>query len=437
MANMFQAPRGTVDVLPDKIGKWLYVEDAARDVADLFGFKEIRFPTFENKELFTRGVGETTDVVQKEMYTFKHGENSKNEFALRPEGTASTVRLLLENGLQNEAMPQRLFYLTSCFRGERPQAGRLREFHQFGVEMFGPESPAADVEVIMLAHAFFENLGLDGLRLEINSIGCPECRKTYQQALLEYFTARKEKLCSTCLGRLSRNPMRILDCKSPECQEIAACAPKITDYICGGCRAHFTQVQERLQALGMPFLINSSIVRGLDYYTRTVFEFIDEKQGLTLCGGGRYDGLVEELGGAHIPALGFGMGLERLILAMESAGCGFPEEEPATIYFGSIGDAAAKKAAVLALMARDEGFSAEYDVMGRSVKAQMKYADKRGFEFTVIIGDNELEKNTAQLKRMKTGETKEVPLDGGIIASLYDILKDERLKELEDAAEKK
>lgn len=430
MANMFQAPRGTVDVLPDKIGKWLFIEDAARDTADLFGFKEIRFPTFEDKKLFTRGVGETTDVVQKEMYTFMHG---KNEFALRPEGTASTVRLLLENGLQNEPMPLKLFYLTSCFRGERPQAGRLREFHQFGVELFGAAAPAADVEVIMLASSFFDNLGLNGLRLEINSIGCPECRKSYQQALRDYFSAHSEELCETCLGRLERNPMRILDCKSPECKKIAEGAPKVLDYICDDCRAHFTQVQERLRELSMEFTVNPTIVRGLDYYTRTVFEFIDEKQGLTLCGGGRYDGLVGELGGSAMPALGFGMGLERLISVMEAQDCGFPEDMTATVYFASIGDAAAKRASKLAFFARDEGFDAEYDLTGRSIKAQMKYADKKGFEFTVVIGDNELEKNSAVLKRMKTGESSNVALDKTIVDSLYEAIRSEKLEDLENA----
>ena len=433
MANMFQAPRGTTDVLPDKISKWNYVEGAARDAAGLFGFKEIRFPTFESTELFKRGVGETTDVVQKEMYTFERGKNS---FTLRPEGTASTVRLLLSNGLQNEPMPLRLFYLTSCFRGERPQAGRLREFHQFGVELFGTASPAADVETIMLAHTFFDSLGLSNLRLEVNSIGCPSCRKSYQGALREYFSAHRDVLCETCLGRLERNPMRILDCKSPECKGIAAGAPKVTDYICDDCRAHFTQVQERLSELGMEFTVNPSIVRGLDYYTRTVFEFIDERSGLTLCGGGRYDGLVGQLGGASMPALGFAIGIERLIMTMEERGCEFPGDKTTAVYFASIGDAAAKKTARLATLVRAEGFSAEYDLTGRSIKAQMKYADKKGFEFTVVIGDDELQQNAAILKRMKTGECRKAPLDGKFTDALYDAVKDGRLAELEDAAEK-
>jgi histidyl-tRNA synthetase len=434
MANIFQAPRGTMDVLPGKIDKWLYLEKKAADTAHLFGFEMIRFPTFEDKGLFTRGVGETTDVVQKEMFTVTHA-GGKNEFALRPEGTASTVRLLLENGLKNEPMPQKLFYLTSCFRGERPQAGRLREFHQFGVEMFGAEAPSADVEVILLARAFFEAVGLSKLRLEINSIGCPQCRKTYQQALHDYFSAQTDALCDTCKDRLERNPMRILDCKSPECHKIAEGAPKVLDFICDDCRAHFDAVGAQLTALGIAFTVNPSIVRGLDYYTRTVFEFIDENQGLTLCGGGRYDGLVEQLGGAHLPALGFGLGLERLLIAMEAAGCPFPDKKPATVYFASIGDTAAKKAAALALRCRAEGFSAEYDLLGRSVKSQMKYADKKEFVFTVVIGDNELAQNSATLKQMKTGDQTPVTLDDTIVDALYHAMRQGQLGALEEACE--
>lgn len=350
MANILQAPRGTADVLPSQSGKWLYVENAARDTAGLFGFSEIRFPTFEYTQLFTRGVGETTDVVQKEMYTFD--DRGGRSITLKPEGTASTVRLLLQNGLQNEPMPLKLFYITSCFRGERPQAGRLREFHQFGVELFGAAAPSADVELIMLARSYFDSLGITGLALEINSIGCPDCRKKYQQALREYFAQRQGDLCETCKSRLENNPMRILDCKSPECGKIAAGAPKVIDYICDDCRAHFTQVQEQLKALGVEFVINPSIVRGLDYYSRTVFEFIDKKQGLTLCGGGRYDGLVSELGGAALPALGFAIGLERLLMTMDTQGNVYPEDDTTSIYIAPIGVAASKKAAELVLLLR-------------------------------------------------------------------------------------
>lgn len=432
MANSIQAPRGTVDVLPKDIMKWNCVESIAKDTAELFGFKEIRYPTFESTELFKRGVGETTDVVQKEMYTFEKGKNS---FTLRPEGTASTVRLVLQNGLLNEPMPLKLFYITSCFRGERPQAGRLREFHQFGVEMFGSENPAADVEAIMLAHTFFYDMGLDNLRLEINSIGCPTCRKNYQNALREYFTAHKESLCETCISRLDRNPMRILDCKSPECKEIAKDAPKVIDYICDDCREHFEKVQSRLKLLGLDFVINPSIVRGLDYYTRTVFEFIDDKSGLTVCGGGRYDGLVEELGGAKTPALGFAIGIERLIMTLEDHGCNFLPEEKPTVFFASIGDKASEKAAELTMMVRKEGFSAESDILSKSVKAQMKYANKKGFQYTLVLGDDELANNTAKLKNMATGNTNDVPLDDKFIDALYEITQQDAEEELCDTAE--
>lgn len=433
MANILNAPRGTMDVLPEQSGKWLYIENTARDTAGLFGFGEIRFPTFEYTELFARGVGETTDVVQKEMYTFE--DRGGRSITLRPEGTASTVRTLLSNGLQNEPMPLRLFYLTSCFRGERPQAGRLREFHQFGVELFGTPSPAADAEIISLASTFFENIGLSGLRLEINSIGCPNCRKVYQQALRDYFTQHKAELCETCLGRLDRNPMRILDCKSPVCSKIAAGAPKVTDYICGDCRAHFEAVQERLHTLGIEFTVNPSIVRGLDYYTRTVFEFIDEKQGLTLCGGGRYDGLVEQLGGPKLPALGFAIGIERLMTAMDAQGCEYQEDDSVKVYLAPIGSAASKKAAELAAVLRGEGFDAEYDITGRSVKAQMKYANKRGFDYAIVIGDDELSKNSAQLKNMKGDGTREVTLDEKLVGAIYDAARDKSMESLENAVE--
>ncbi len=434
---IIQAPRGTEDVLPAQAEKWVYLENTARDTARLFGFGEIRFPTFEYTELFARGVGETTDVVQKEMFSVsKKGSDEKEKsFTLRPEGTAPTVRAVLQHGLYGGPLPLRLFYLTSCFRGERPQAGRLREFHQFGVELFGAEKPAADVEVIALARAVFEKLGVEGLRLEINSIGCPDCRKTYHDALRTYFEAHAESLCETCRGRLATNPMRILDCKNPECKQLAAGAPRVLDYICSDCRAHFEGVQRGLGELGIAFTVNPAIVRGLDYYTRTVFEFVDEKQGLTLCGGGRYDGLVQSLGGPQLPALGFGMGLERLLLAMEAQGCAFPGEENGGVYFAPMGDAAAALAAKLAAQLREEGFSAEYDLLGRSVKAQMKYADKRGFGYAVVIGDEELRRGEAALKSLRGGENRTVKLDGSFTGAVYEAQRADALENLAGAVE--
>ena len=327
MALITKAIKGTKDVLPKEVHKNQYIEATCLETAEKFGFKEIRTPVFEHTELFQRGVGDTTDVVQKEMYTFD--DKGGRSITLRPEGTAGAVRSYLENGLCNEALPQKVCYLTSCYRYEKPQAGRLREFHQFGVECFGSQSPLADAEIIALAKSVFDSLGIEGLTLELNSIGCPKCRAEYQKALKEYFTQYKDRLCDTCKDRLERNPMRLLDCKSPEDKEIAKGAPVVLDYLCEECQEHFDKVQQYLKAQDIEFKINPNIVRGLDYYTKTVFEFISDSIGAqgTVCGGGRYDGLVKELGGQDTPSLGFGMGLERLMLLMEAQNAPFPEAE--------------------------------------------------------------------------------------------------------------
>lgn len=323
MALITKAIKGTKDVLPKDVHKNQYIEATALDIASKFGYKEIRTPVFEHTELFQRGVGDTTDVVQKEMYTFD--DKGGRSITLRPEGTAGAVRSYLENGLCNEALPQKVCYLISCYRYEKPQAGRLREFHQFGVECFGSASPLADAEIIALAKSLFDTLGVKDLSLEINSIGCPTCRAEYHKALKEYFSSRKDELCNTCKSRLDRNPMRILDCKSPICHEIAEGAPVVIDYLCDECKEHFENVQKYLKAQNIEYTINPQIVRGLDYYTKTVFEFVSNSIGAqgTVCGGGRYDGLVEELGGQHTPSLGFAMGIERLMLLMEAQGCNF------------------------------------------------------------------------------------------------------------------
>jgi histidyl-tRNA synthetase len=412
MALITQAIKGTQDVLPNDSHKNQFIESTMLEIAGEFGFKEIRTPVFEHTELFTRSVGDTTDVVQKEMYTFN--DKGGRSITLRPEGTAGAARAFLEHGLTNEPMPQKVSYVTSCYRYEKPQAGRLREFHQFGVECYGTASPAADAEVIALANEIFGFLGVDKIHLEINSIGCPECRKNYHQALKEYFSARKDELCETCQDRLERNPMRILDCKSPICQEIAEGAPVIIDYLCDDCREHFEKVKAYLDAMGIIYEVNPRIVRGLDYYTRTVFEFVSDSIGAqgTVCGGGRYDGLIEELGGGHVPALGFAMGLERLMLLLDAQGIELPEEKKCELYIGSIGENASFKAAAVALELRQSGVSAQFDVVGRSVKAQMKYADKIGAAFTMIIGDDDLEANMVKVKNMKSGETQELSLDG-------------------------
>lgn len=411
MALITNAIKGTLDVLPKESYKTQYVESAVREIAEIFGFYEMRTPVFEHTELFQRSVGETTDVVQKEMYTFE--DKGGRSITLRPEGTAGAARAFLENGLFNEALPQKIYYLTSCYRYEKPQAGRLREFHQFGVEAFGAGNPAQDAEIIALANEVFNYLGVQNLTLEINSIGCPTCRAAYQKALKAYFERYQSDLCETCRGRLDRNPMRILDCKSPVCSKIAADAPKILDYLCDDCRAHFDAVQQYLNAMQIDFTVNPEIVRGLDYYTRTVFEFVSNEIGAqgTVCGGGRYDGLLEELGGKPMPACGFGMGIERLLLLMDAQNTPFPERKGCDIYFASMGEKANLEAARLALDLRNEGLSAQFDTVGRGLKAQMKYADKLGALYTVVLGDNELETRKAQLKNMKDGALTEISLD--------------------------
>lgn len=430
MALITKAIKGTKDVLPKDVHKNQYIEATALDVASKFGYKEIRTPVFEHTELFQRGVGDTTDVVQKEMYTFD--DKGGRSITLRPEGTAGAVRSFLENGLCNEALPQKVCYLTSCYRYEKPQAGRLREFHQFGVECFGTASPLADAEIIALAKSIFDTLGVRDLSLEINSIGCPKCRAEYHKALKEYFASRKDELCDTCKGRLDRNPMRILDCKSPICHEIAQGAPVVIDYLCDECKEHFEKVQKYLDAQNIEYKINPQIVRGLDYYTKTVFEFVSNSIGAqgTVCGGGRYDGLVEKLGGQHTASLGFAMGLERLMLLMEAQGCEFPQAEKPDLFIVALGEKATLKAIEIAKDMREEGFSALLDLNQRSVRAQMKYADKLGAKFNVVIGDNEVENKIAKLKNMQTGEETEINLDT-FVSGFYNISLNDQLADLE------
>ena len=408
--ELIQSQRGTEDMLPSQSRKWQAVEDVMRSEAEIAGFREIRTPVFEDTRLFQRSVGETTDVVQKEMYTFE--DKGGRSVTLKPEGTAGAVRSYLQHGLFNGAMPVKLYYLTPCYRYERAQAGRLREFHQFGVEMFGSSLPVADAEVIAFAHGLFDRLCVKNLTLKINSIGCPDCRAEYKKALTAYFTEHKDRLCETCLSRLDRNPMRILDCKDPQCAEVAKGAPHILDYLCDDCRKHFDTVQEALGAVGIEYEVDPSIVRGLDYYTRTVFEFVSSDLGAqsTVCGGGRYDGLVQEMGGSPTPALGFGLGIERLLLVMEAQKVQFPEPDPCELYIASIGDAARKEAFRLVQKMRDCAVEAACDEMDRSLNAQMKYAGKLGAQFTLVLGDDELASGRGVLKNMKTGEKKEINL---------------------------
>lgn len=403
--------KGTEDVLPKDSYRWQFVEDVMRKESAAYGFKEIRTPVFEHTELFARGVGQTTDVVQKEMYTFdtKGGES----VTLRPEGTAGAARAVLEHGLVNDRLPIKASYFVSCYRYEKPQAGRLREFHQFGLECYGTQSPVADAELICAAQSIFDRLGIKQLRLEINSIGCPTCRAEYHKALKEYFYGYKDELCETCNSRLEKNPMRILDCKSPVCSKIAQGAPKITDYLCDECKEHFASVQKYLDAAGVEYTVNPTIVRGLDYYTKTVFEFVTDFIGAqgTVCGGGRYDGLIEELGGKHLPSLGFAMGIERLLMLMDKQGIEIPKPSTCDLYVAVMGESASLKSFEIIKAVRSCGLIAETDVVGRGLRAQMKYADKIGAKFSMVLGDNEIEQGKAVIKNMSSGEQTEIVLD--------------------------
>ena len=411
MANKIQKPRGTMDIFPDEALIWQKIESKAREVAARFGFGEIRTPTFEELTLFKRGVGEVTDVVQKEMYTFEDREG--RVFALRPEGTASVVRSIIENGKTSDAMPLKYYYIINCFRYEKPQAGRSREFFQFGTEMFGTKDASADATVIALASSLINELGIKGVKLHINSIGCPSCRPKYREALVDYFKTHEDKLCDTCRERLKTNPLRVLDCKSPICSEIAKDAPCTVDYLCEECDNHFAELKSYLDAQGIEYSVDTRIVRGLDYYTKTVFEFICDGIGAqsTVCGGGRYDGLMEQLGGPSLPGIGFGMGITRIILAMKESGALDIEAPKPLLYIAPMGTPARIKAMEIVSSLRNIGIYAECDICARSLKAQMKYADKIGARYTLIIGDSELESGKAQLKCMESSTQEEIEID--------------------------
>ncbi|MDD3429292.1 MAG: histidine--tRNA ligase [Oscillospiraceae bacterium] len=412
MAVKYTKPKGVQDLLPTDSYKWLYVEEKLRKIVGLFGYKEIRLPTFEHTEVFARGVGDTTDIVSKEMYTFL--DKGNRSITLRPEGTSGVVRAVLENGLLGSApMPLKAYYLQSCFRYEKAQKGRLREFHQLGIECFGTNAPESDAEVIATAAAILKEMGVKSVKLEINSIGCKSCRPKFYAALKEYFDQYKAQLCETCLTRMEKNPMRILDCKEQRCHEIAQGAPNILDYICEDCKAHFERVQACLAAMDISFTINPTIVRGLDYYSNTVFEFIHTGVGTqgTVCGGGRYNGLVEEFEGVPTPAVGFGMGVERLLMAMEDEGAVIPAAQTPVLYVASLGEKGKTQAVRLVNMLRGKGLYAEYDVVGRGLKPQMKYANKIGAKYTLVLGDNEVDTLTANLKRMEDGMETEIKLD--------------------------
>ena len=399
-----QAPKGTKDVVPQESGKWQYLESVIRGVAAKYGINEVRTPVIEHTELFARGVGDTTDIVQKEMYTFT--DKGGRSITLKPEGTAGVVRMYIENKLFNEAQPTKMYYLYNpIFRYERPQAGRLREHHQFGIEVFGSPEASVDAECISVAVEVLEKIGLKNLEVKLNSIGCPECRPKYNAALKAYLEAHKDSLCSTCVERLERNPLRILDCKNEECKEICRNAPHVLDWLCDDCAGHFEKLKKYLDIIGIKYSVDPMIVRGLDYYTKTVFEIVSSDIGSqsAVGGGGRYDLLVGQLGGTPTPAVGFGMGMERVLLVAQNQGVKFPEHSPFDLYVVSAGEKAYDAAYKLTSDIRGYGMKADCDHMGRSVKAQFKYAGKLNVRYVATIGDEELETNTVRLKEMASG----------------------------------
>lgn len=411
------APKGTKDTLPSQVYKWHYVEKAFADICAKYGFKEIRTPMFEHTELFARGVGDTTDIVQKEMYTFQ--DYAKRSITLKPEGTSPVARSFVEHKAYADTQPSKYYYITPCFRYEKPQSGRLREFHQFGIEVFGTGNMLADAEVICLANDFLASLGIDNVELQINSVGCPHCREAHRKALREFLKEKYDGLCDTCKDRYERNPLRILDCKSKECQALVEGAPMMIDYLCDECKDAFEDVQKNLTSMGVDFVVNPGIVRGLDYYTKTAFEFVTGSIGAqgTVCGGGRYDHLMEELGGPPIPGVGFGLGIERLLLTMEAAGIEIPEPEGTDVFIAVMGDAAKSFGLKLLRQLRQAGVHAEMDVLARNIKGQFKYANRINAKKTIVIGDNELAEKKVAVKDMVTSEQTEIAIDD-ILAEL-------------------
>lgn len=405
---MINIPKGTKDALPYDSYAFLTAEAKAREVARLFNLNEIRTPTFEHTELFLRGVGDTTDVVGKEMYTFL--DKGERSITLKPEGTAGVARAYIESGMdRNASLPVKMYYITPVFRYERPQSGRLREHHQFGVELYGSPEPQTDAEVIQIAKTLMDSMNIKGAQLFINSIGCPECRKKYNEALKNFIAGNIEHMCKDCKERFGKNPLRILDCKEEKCREINAGAPEILDFLCDDCAKHFDGLKKCLEEAKIGYTVNPKIVRGLDYYTRTVFEFIND--GLTVCGGGRYDNLVSLLGGNHTPAVGFGMGLERLLMIAEKEGADLGAPNAPDIYVANLSDEERSLAREVVYSLRKNGISAECDLMNRSLKAQMKYAGRIGAKYVTVFGDSEKSSGMCQLKRMSDGEVSEVKIE--------------------------
>ncbi len=406
-----KAPRGTKDITPKDVYKWHYIEKKFREICALYGYEEIRTPIFEHTEVFSRSVGDTTDVVQKEMYTFT--DRGDRQLSLKPEGTAGVIRSFIENKMYADTQPTKLYYITPCFRYERPQAGRQRQFHQFGIEVLGSDGPSVDAEVISLAVQFFNEMGLNNLSVNINSVGCPTCREEYNRKLKEYLDQKVDVLCETCLERKDKNPMRVIDCKNPHCKENLQDIPFMIDHLCEGCKDHFDKLQTYLKEMDINYVVDKTIVRGLDYYKKTAFEIISNDIGSqsTVCGGGRYDGLVEMLGGPKgISGIGFALGAERLLLTLENNNIEIENPKSTDIYIATIGDAAKTKSFKLIKDLRSNHISADNDHLDKSLKAQFKYSDKLNAKYTVVIGDDELANDTATLKNMKTSEQTTIKL---------------------------
>lgn len=406
-----KAPRGTKDITPKDVYKWHYVEKKFREICALYGYEEIRTPIFEHTEVFARSVGDTTDVVQKEMYSFT--DRGDRQLSLKPEGTAGVIRSFIENKMYADTQPTKLYYITPCFRYERPQAGRQRQFHQFGIEVLGSDGPSVDAEVISLAVQFFNEMGLKNLSVNINSVGCPKCREEYNRKLKEYLDKKVDVLCETCLERKDKNPMRVIDCKNPQCKENLQDIPFMIDHLCDDCKEHFEKLQTYLKEMDINYVVDKTIVRGLDYYKKTAFEIISNDIGSqsTVCGGGRYDGLVEMLGGPKgISGIGFGLGVERLLLTLENNNIEIENPKSTDIYIATIGDAAKTKSFKLIKDLRANHISADNDHLDKSLKAQFKYSDKLNAKYTVVIGDDELANDTATLKNMQTSEQTTIKL---------------------------
>lgn len=402
-----KAPRGTKDIIPAEAYKWNYLEEKFRDLCRLYGYEEIRTPVFEHTELFKRGVGDTTDIVQKEMYTFK--DRGDRDLTLKPEGTAGVIRAFIENKMYTETQPTKLFYITPCFRYERPQSGRQRQFHQFGVEAIGSDTPSLDAEVISLAMQFLGEAGLKDLTVSINSVGCPVCREDYNRLLKDYLATKADVLCDLCNDRRDKNPMRVIDCKNETCQANIVDIPLMADHLCDNCKDHFEQLKSYLDEMDIKYVVDKKIVRGLDYYKRTAFEIISNDLGAqsTVCGGGRYDGLVEQIGGpSGYSGIGFGLGAERLLLTLEANGVEIGNPNHTDIFVVTIGDKAKLKSFSILKDLRENHISADKDHLDRSLKAQFKYSNKINAKYTIVIGDDELDKDKATLKNMETGDQK-------------------------------